>query len=102
MNGMFAAITMASRWPEADCRPVLAQLVKKVAFYNLACRNDINTKNLRGVLTEDLVLHLRRQLRLSASSDELFGHREGLEGLDLPMQRSDHRRVGSPQDVIGA
>ena len=30
------------------------------------------------------------------------GYREGLKGLDLPMRRSDYRRVGTPQNVIRA
>ena len=33
---------------------------------------------------------------------QLFGYREGLESLDLPMRRSDHGCVGTPQNVIGA
>jgi hypothetical protein len=32
---------------------------------------------------------------------ELFGNREGLEGLDLPVRRSDHWGIGAPQNMIG-
>jgi hypothetical protein len=42
---------------------VVAQFVEQIALYGLTCRGDIDAENPRGVLAEDPVLHLRRQLR---------------------------------------
>ena len=43
---------------------VVAQLVEQVAFYRLTRRGDVDAENPGGVLAEDLVLHLGRQLRV--------------------------------------
>ena len=66
------------------------------------CRSNIDPKNPRRVLAEDLVLNLRRQLWVAVLRRDLLGYREGLEGLDLPMRRPDHWSVSAPQNVIGA
>jgi hypothetical protein len=42
-----------------------------------------------------------RQVVLISAGD-LFGYREGQKGFDLPIGRSDHRCVGTPQNVIGS
>src|SRR5207237_5170952 len=80
---------------------VIAQRVEQVARYRLTCRSDIDLKNPGSVLAENLVLRLGRQLRVTVLGSELFRYREGLESLDLPIRRSDHGCVGTPQNVIG-
>ena len=75
---------------------VVAQFVYQIALYRLMCRSNIDPKNPRGVLAEDLVLHLRCQLRVTVLPGDLLGYREDLESFDLPMRRPDHRSIGTP------
>src|SRR5205823_7568807 len=89
------------RCPGRQRIAVIAQLVEQVALYRLTCRSDIDLTNPGGVLAENLVLRLGRQLRVTVLGSELFRYREGLESLDLPIRRSDHGCVGTPQNVIG-
>src|SRR6202035_2534743 len=56
---------------------VVAQLVEQVALDRLARRSDVDLENPRGVLAEDLVLHLGCQLRVTVLRGDLFGYREG-------------------------
>ena len=58
---------------------IVTQLVEQIAFYRLTCRSDIDLKNPGGVLTEDLILHLGRQVRVMVLGSQLFGYRERLE-----------------------
>src|SRR5438046_7710558 len=90
------------RCPGGERIAVIAQLVEQVALYRLTCRSDIDLKNPGGVLAENLVLRLGRQLRVTVLGSELFRYREGLASLDLPSRRSDHEGGGARQTVVGA
>ena len=67
------------RCPGGERIAVIAQLVEQVALYRLTCRSDIDLKNPGGVLAENLVLRLGRQLRVTVLGSELFRYREVLK-----------------------
>jgi len=66
------------------------------------CRINIDPKNPRRVLAEDLASHFWRQPCVTVLRGNLFGYREGLESFNLPMRRADHRSIGAPQNMIDA
>src|SRR5205823_10047711 len=70
--------SLQRRCPGGERIAVIAQLIEQVALYRLTCRSDIDLKNPGGVLAENLVLRLGRQLRVTVLGREPFRYREVL------------------------
>src|SRR5438270_4089909 len=79
------------RCPGGQRIAVIAQLVEQVALYRLTCRSDIDLENPGGVLAEDLVLHLGRQLRVMVLGPHAFGERAVLKLVYAALIRAAER-----------